>query len=284
MPEAATPSSCRALVEAVRELPGVVAILLGGSHATGFAHAESDVDLVLCYRESSPFDPQAVHAAALPIIDSTELEVAGFGVWGPWMDGGAWVRIEGQRVDLIWRSVNHYERVVRAALGGHHETHFGQQGPFGYWSGFALGEILHGKLLWGEGQWLGELRTGLQPLPDSFARRVVADALHEAGFFLRAFAAKAVASGDPLTIQGNLARAAWRLRMVLLFRLGTLPIGDAHARALLSRASATMDDARRIEAALGEAVRAPHSARAALEELCSELAREWGVADGPVLP
>ena len=43
------------LVEQLRAVPGVAAIVLGGSYASGTFHAASDLDVGLYYHEDRPF-------------------------------------------------------------------------------------------------------------------------------------------------------------------------------------------------------------------------------------
>lgn len=64
--------------------------------------------------------------------------VTGFYEWGPWVNGGAWLTIGGQRVDFIYRSIEHLDRVVSDAHAGRHELHYLQQPPFGFFSGTYL--------------------------------------------------------------------------------------------------------------------------------------------------
>ena len=57
------------------------------------------------------------------------------------MNGGAWLTIGGQRVDFIYRNLDHIERVIVKAEAGGYELDYAQQPPFGFFSGTYLGEI-----------------------------------------------------------------------------------------------------------------------------------------------
>src|SRR4030095_7583942 len=106
---------------------GVAAVVLGGSHARGRARPESDIDLGLFYSEASPFEIERVRELARTVNDAPEPVVTGFYEWGPWVNGGAWLIIGGQRVDVISRSVEHVERVISDAEAGRYELHYLQQ-------------------------------------------------------------------------------------------------------------------------------------------------------------
>lgn len=49
------------LVSAFASVPGVEAIVLGGSRARGTAHGSSDYDIGLYYREAAPLDTDRLH-------------------------------------------------------------------------------------------------------------------------------------------------------------------------------------------------------------------------------
>ena len=99
-------------------IPGVAAVVLGGSHARGRALPGSDIDLGLLYSEFDPFSIQSVRALAAAVNDTSDPVVTGFYEWGPWVNGGAWLTIGGQRVDFIYRNLEHVARVIGAAEAG----------------------------------------------------------------------------------------------------------------------------------------------------------------------
>jgi hypothetical protein len=40
--------------------------------------------------------------------------VVGFGDWGPWVNGGAWTRVQGTKLDLLYRDLALVDRVLAA--------------------------------------------------------------------------------------------------------------------------------------------------------------------------
>ena len=108
-------------------IPGVAAVVLGGSYARGRARPGSDIDLGLLYSESSPFAVQAIRELAAAVNDTPDPVVTGFYEWGPWVNGGAWLTIGGQRVDFIYRGLEHLGRVIDDALAGRYELDYLQQ-------------------------------------------------------------------------------------------------------------------------------------------------------------
>jgi hypothetical protein len=70
------------LVARLGRVPGMVAVSLGGSYASGTAHGDSDVDLGLYYRETAPFSIDAIRQVAREVNDTPGPTVTGFGGWG----------------------------------------------------------------------------------------------------------------------------------------------------------------------------------------------------------
>jgi predicted nucleotidyltransferase len=93
----------------------VRAVALGGSRARGTHRPDSDIDLGL-YVDAD------VDRAGIARLASgwtgAPVEVAERGGWGPWVDGGAWLTVDGVPVDLIFRDIDRVsEQCARATRG-----------------------------------------------------------------------------------------------------------------------------------------------------------------------
>jgi hypothetical protein len=123
-------------------IPGVVAVTLGGSRATNSAVAGSDWDFGLYYR--GRLDPADIVALGWPG------RVFAPGEWGRVINGGAWLTIDGTKVDLIYRDLDEVLRWTAAAEDGLFEIH----PQIGYVAGIATyvlaGELALGTVLAGE--------------------------------------------------------------------------------------------------------------------------------------
>ena len=95
-------------------LPGVVAVVLGGSRAAGTHRPDSDWDLGLYYRAS--FDPGELGRLG------HEGHVSELGEWGPIMNGGAWLTIDGTPVDVLFRDLDRVEGWAADARQGRFEV------------------------------------------------------------------------------------------------------------------------------------------------------------------
>ncbi|MGW4574301.1 nucleotidyltransferase domain-containing protein [Streptomyces tendae] len=92
-------------------LPAVRAVTLGGSRARGTHGPDSDWDLAVYYRGA--FDPADLRAVGWAG------EVSELGAWGGGVfNGGAWLTIDGRRVDVHYRDLDTVEHEVTEAAAG----------------------------------------------------------------------------------------------------------------------------------------------------------------------
>ncbi|ELS52464.1 nucleotidyltransferase domain-containing protein [Streptomyces viridochromogenes] len=100
-----------ATADRLAALPAVRAVALGGSRAQGTERPDSDWDLAIYYRGA--FDPAGLRALGW------EGEVSEIGGWGGGVfNGGAWLTIEGRRVDVHYRDLDVVERELAEAQEG----------------------------------------------------------------------------------------------------------------------------------------------------------------------
>jgi len=268
------------LVRELAALPGVAAVALGGSFARGRARPDSDVDLGLLYRDERPIHVSAVRALAARWHDTASPVVSDLHEWGAWVNGGAWLTLRGQRVDLLYRSIDRVEAEIAEAHAGHHTIHFAQQPPFGFWSGTLLGECASALPLHDPASEVECLRSRVAAYPEALRRAVLRDALEGASFGLSAFAPKFAARGDVWGTAACLARAVWQLGLALFALNRTYLVND---KTLLDEidgfALAPTSFRARAEAVLAAPGRTPAELADAVAGI-AELARQTGVVSG----
>jgi predicted nucleotidyltransferase len=125
-------------------LPGVLAVSLGGSRATGTHDPSSDWDFALYYRER--FDPDDLRTLGW---QGTVSEIGGWG--GGVFNGGAWLDIDGRRVDVHYRNLDVVEHELAEAQQGrfHIEPllfHLAGIPSYLIVAELAMNRVLHGAL------------------------------------------------------------------------------------------------------------------------------------------
>lgn len=115
----------RQVADQLLEVPGVAAVMLGGSRARGAEKPDSDVDLGLYYRPPLGCDKLQALADALATARSGQArpKVTRPGEWGPWVDCGGWLTIEGMAVDWIYRDLDRVHQSWKTAQEGTFNFH-----------------------------------------------------------------------------------------------------------------------------------------------------------------
>jgi predicted nucleotidyltransferase len=227
------------LAERLAAVPGVLAVTLGGSRARGTETAGSDWDFGLYYR--GRLDADDIRALGFPG------EVVEPGAWGRLVNGGAWLTVDGERVDLLYRDLDVVERWVAEADAGRYEVDDVEGYVAGMPTYVLAGELALARVLAGElarPPFSDALREAAPPrwrASAAFSVSVAADAAkradtaHCAGLLTRA----ALASAHAVLCE----QAEWALNEKLLLRRA----GVEHVKPILAAPGMTARD-------LGQAV------------------------------
>jgi len=155
----------------VAALDGVLAVALGGSAGRGLADERSDLDLALYYDPARPFSVAELAALAAELDDRHAPEVVSFGDWGPWINGGAWTRIRGTKVDLLYRDLGLVDRVLDDCAAGRTTSHYQPGHPHGFHSHSYAGFVHHNLVLHDPAGALAARRARTAPIRRRCARR-----------------------------------------------------------------------------------------------------------------
>ncbi len=229
------------LVPRLASVPGVVAVVLGGSRARGAEHVDSDLDLGLLYRDADPIDRGVLQSVIEEVNDTLDVVPTPIGEWGPWVNGGAWLRIDGHSVDFLYRSIDRYEATIENAERGFAEHDYLQQPPFGFQSTIYLGEIDSCVALHDPAQVIPSLKSSVRPYPAALRSNLVAG-YHWGATFTMQNAVKPAHRRDVYATLGCLSRAAAFLVQVLLAHAERYPISDKGALDQLAAINSTYAD------------------------------------------
>jgi hypothetical protein len=217
----------RTLTDELATIPGMAAIVLGGSYAEGTQTAASDLDIGLYYQPDRPFAIDAVrdvaqrHAVQPPTV-------TGFYDWGAWVNGGAWIQTAGGKVDFLYRNVEQVQQTIAEAHEGVMRHDYEQQPTFGFVSVMYLAETRICVPLYDPQGIVAGFKEQVTTYPPALKRKVVKDALWSAEFTLL-HADTHAAKGDVYNTAGCLARAAANLTQALFALNETYFLTDKRA-------------------------------------------------------
>lgn len=197
----------QSIADRLSEIDGVVAVVLGGSQARGTADPSSDIDLAIYYDPQNRPSLDALRSLAAELDDQHRSDaVTDFGGWGPWINGGAWLDIQGQRVDWLYRDLARVEHEIAECEAGRPVIHYQAGHPHGFWNHIYMGEVFYCRPLYERDSSLSALkaRTNVYPPP---LKKALIFSLWEASFSLEN-CHKPAMRGDVTHVAGYLYRAA----------------------------------------------------------------------------
>ncbi|MEI9887492.1 MAG: nucleotidyltransferase domain-containing protein [Rhizomicrobium sp.] len=273
------------LAGALAPVAGVRAVALGGSRGRGVHNAASDYDIGLYY--DGELDIAGLERAAQALNDaggarsyrSTEAAgrplVTGIGGWGPWVNGGGWLTVDGAPVDLLYRDLSRVRGVIAEVRAGRFECAYHVGHPHAFVSTIYAGEIATCRVLHDPNGDIAAARALLEPYPEALRTATIARFADEARFFLAA-AQKAAGKGDVTYVAGCAFRAASCLLQVVFATNRQWLLNEKGALALASTFAVTPKDFRlNLEAAFAELAAGPQgliSALGAIGDLVDEAA------------
>ncbi|MFJ2744703.1 nucleotidyltransferase domain-containing protein [Streptomyces sp. NPDC087440] len=225
------------MAERLAGIPGVQAVALGGSRARGAHRPDSDWDLGVYYRGSLDVPGLAALAAE---YTGEPVEVAGPGGWGPWVNGGAWLTVDGTSVDWVLRDLDRVERVWQDCREGRYEVGMQAGHPLGFWSPTYAGEVALCTVLADPAGELGALRATTGQYPQAL-RTALTGAAWEADFSV-ANARKSARGGDTLHVSLCLSKAFGVLAQAMLGDAGVWCVNEKGALRTAAQLPSAPDD------------------------------------------
>lgn len=162
------------LSDALRPVRGLSALVLGGSRARGIARSSSDYDLGLYYETEAPLQVDDIRTAIASLVDDpTQSTVTAVGEWGRWINGGAWLSISNQKVDLLYRDLAQIRAVITECHAGQISMNYQPGHPHGFCSAIWMGEVATCKPVRDEAGIIAELKTRAWPFPNQLRRALI---------------------------------------------------------------------------------------------------------------
>ncbi len=203
-----------------------------GRGARGTHHAGSDIDLGLYYEPAAPPDLVILRQVAASLDDDRRVDIiTPLGGWGPWINGGGWLKVQGLPVDFLYRDLAKVRRVITACQAGELEIAYQPGHPHGFVTSIYMGEVAQARILWDPTGALVVLKAQTQPYPAALRQATFAKFLWEAGFSLET-AHKAVARVDVAYVAGCCFRTVTCLMQVLFALNGQYLLNEKGAVAI----------------------------------------------------
>lgn len=201
--------------EELKNVPGVVGVVLGGSRARGTHHATSDIDIGIYYDESKGFKVSEIGSIATKLDDEhRENIVTSLGEWGSWINGGGWLVVQGYHVDFIFRDIKRVSQVIDDCLIGKVSSNYHAGHPHAYLNVMYMGEIAICEILVDPTNKISELKYNTMPYPKALKDAIIGYHIFEASFSLM-FAKDNVGKDDISYVCGHCFRSISCLNQVI---------------------------------------------------------------------
>jgi predicted nucleotidyltransferase len=199
----------------VKNVSGIKAVVLGGSRARGTNHSASDVDLGIYYDSRHPLNLSELAKVATKLDDENRTElITPIGGWGPWINGGGWLRIQSVPVDFLYRDLDKLNMVINSCLDGKVEVFYQPGHPHGFVSSIYLGEIAICQPLWDPEGLIANLKSKVIPYPIALQKAVIRNFAWEIDFSI-GIAQKSIAKADVAYAAGSCFRSVMCMLQVL---------------------------------------------------------------------
>ncbi|MWV42634.1 DNA polymerase subunit beta [Paenibacillus sp. HJL G12] len=173
------------MVDSLKHITGISALVLGGSRAKGTENHNSDIDIGIYYDSEKGLDITELRRVAAAMDDDhRENLVTEIGDWGPWINGGGWLKVNQTPVDFLYRDQNKVSYVIEECIRGGITIDYQPGHPHGFVNSIYLAEIALCKVLWDPSGVVGKLKSRTTPYPPVFHEATIQKFCWEATFAL----------------------------------------------------------------------------------------------------
>ncbi|MDR6550129.1 nucleotidyltransferase domain-containing protein [Paenibacillus qinlingensis] len=262
------------IVDKLKLVNGISALVLGGSRARGTDNIHSDIDIGIYYDSSLGLDIAQLRQVAAELDDDHREDlVTEIGGWGPWINGGGWLKVNQIAVDFIYRDQHKVSRVMDECVRGEVRMDYQPGHPHGFANAIYMAEISLCQVLWDPSDVIGNMKSRTIPYPRAFLEAIIGKFLWEATFALDN-GYKGIYKNDISFIAGCCFRSVSCLNQVLFAKNETYLMNEKGAAAIAdSFQIVPIQYAQRINDAFALITEDPDSLREAINKL-RELVQE----------
>jgi hypothetical protein len=203
------------ITDGLKQIDGVHALVLGGSRARGTENPNSDIDIGIYYNANNGLDiAHLSRVASILDDDNRDNLLTEIGGWGPWINGGGWLKVNQKPVDFLFRDLNKVSKIIDQCLMGEITIDYQPGHPHGFINSIYLAEISLCKVLWDPSGIIGEMKSRTNPYPHVLQKAIIRKFLWEANFSLE-IGLKGIYKKDLSYIAGCCFRSVSCLNQVL---------------------------------------------------------------------
>jgi hypothetical protein len=196
------------------KIEGVVAVVLGGSWARGDAKPNSDIDLAMYYHPEKPLNIEQLRMLADELEGADpklerykERGPTQLGGWGPFINGGAWLEIQGQCMDWLYSNLAEVQQAISDAVNGKSVLHHRPGHPHGFHTHMFAGQVHFAKALYDPSGAFAALKEQVLEYPPKLRQFLVQDFNWQIDVAL-ASSEKSAARGETYYVAGSLFECA----------------------------------------------------------------------------
>jgi hypothetical protein len=203
------------VTQRLQHINGVEAIVLGGSRARNTHTTASDIDIGIYYSSNNPIDLYSLEKVAAEIDDEHRAGiVTSIGEWGPWINGGGWLKVAHTPVDFLYRDLEQVESIISDCCNGLVQIYYQPGHPHGFITHIYMAEIALCKPLWDPNGKIASLKELTSPYPPLLKEAIIKK-FHWESHFSILIARKAIKRGDLSYAAGCCFRAVACLMQTL---------------------------------------------------------------------
>ena len=202
------------IINSLKEIKGLKAIVLGGSRARGSHSLDSDMDIGLYYDKETIDFPLLEKRAQELDQEHRETLLARPGEWGKWQNAGCWLTIDNSPVDFILRDIGRVKKAIREGQEGIVSPHYQTGHPHAYFNVMYMGELAICSLLWNADEEICKLKSIAENYPTKMKKEIIRLFSFETSFSLM-LAEKNITRDDAYYVTAHLVRSVSALNQVL---------------------------------------------------------------------
>jgi predicted nucleotidyltransferase len=223
------------VAKAMIQVPGVQAVVLGGSYCTGTATELSDLDIGVYYGDG--LDVQRMGEVITSLDDARREGLLNKpGEWGKWINGGAWLTVESRKVDILLRETSQVKSVIDDCQQGHVTVDFMAGHPFGFVNAIYMGEVKYCIPMEDPQSVMADLKRLAEPVSEAYRNAASKWFLWEAEFSA-ATGRSGIAKKDIVYASGALFKGILCLIQALFALNGEILLNEKGALKRLSQYS-----------------------------------------------